>query len=124
MYVADLLISHAAFSNILSEFSSFLLSSHEDLFCMDFVLELVTSLYCRDLMLCPFLHSNLAAENLLLSLFRLSCQNRGNKEEVEAAWCDGISSLAQLHSICSENFLKLTHKFAEVVKEELMTRLV
>jgi hypothetical protein len=123
MYVAELVISHAAFSDILSEFSGFLLSSHEEFLCMDFVLKLVTSLYCRDFMLCPFLHSNLAAENLLLSLFRLSCQNRGN-EEVEAAWCVGISSLARLHGNCSEDFLKLTQKFAEVVKEELMTRLV
>jgi hypothetical protein len=125
MYVAELMISHAAFSDILSEFSCFLLSSHDEPFCMDFVMELVMSLYSEDLMLCPFLHSNLAAENLLLSLFRLSCQNsRGNKEEVQAAWCVGISALARLHGNCSEDFLKLTLKFAQVVKEELMTRLV
>lgn len=125
MYVAELVISHAAFSDILSELSCFLLSSHEEFLCMDFVMELIMSLYSGDLMLCPILHSNLAAENLLLSLFRLSCRNsRGSKEEVEAAWCVGISSLARLHGNCSEDFLKLTLKFAQVVKEELTTRLV
>jgi hypothetical protein len=125
MYVAELVISHAAFSDILSEFSCFLSSSHDEFLCMDFVIELVMSLYSGDLMLCPFLHSSLAAENLLLSLFRLSCQNsKGNKEEVKAAWCFGISSLARLLGNCSEDFLKLTLKFAEVVKEELITRLV
>lgn len=119
----ELVISHAAFSDILSEFSCFLSSSRDELLCMDFVVELVMLLYSRDLMLYPFLHSNLAAENLLLSLFRLSCQkSKGSKEEVEAAWCVGISSLARLHGNCSEDFVKLTLKFAEVVKEELITR--
>jgi hypothetical protein len=125
MCVAELVISHSTFSDILSEFSCFLLSSHDEPLCVDFVMELVMSLYSSDLMLCPFLHSNLAAENLLLSLFRLSCQNtNGNKEEVEAAWCVGISSLARLHGNCSEDFLKLTLKFAQIVEEELMARLV
>jgi hypothetical protein len=125
MYVTELVISHAAFSDILSEFSHAISVAHDEPLCIDFVTELVMSLYSSDLMFCPFLQSNLAAEELLLSLFRLSCQNRrGNKQEVCAAWHVGISSLARLHGSCSEDFLKLTLKFAEVVKEELLTRLV
>lgn len=119
------MISPAAFSDILSEFSHVLSSAHDEPICIDFVTELVTSLYSSDLMLCPFLHSNLAAEELLLSLFRLSCRNiRGSKKEVDAAWNVGISSLARLHGNCSEHFLKLALKFAEVVRKELLTRLV
>jgi hypothetical protein len=123
VYVAELVISPAAVSDILSEFSRLLSTSHNEPICVDFITELVTSLYSSDLMLCPFLHSNLAAEDLLLSLFRLSCQNNTSRnEKVDAAWHIGISSLAQLHGSCSEMFLKLTLKFAEVVKEELLTR--
>jgi hypothetical protein len=122
MYVAELVISHAAFSDILSKFSRALTCAHDEPLCIDFVTELVMSLYSSDLMLCPLLHSNLAAEELLLSLFRLSCQNsRGSKKKVGAAWSIGISSLARLHGSCSENFLKVTLKFAEVMKEELLT---
>jgi hypothetical protein len=123
MYVAELVLSPAAISDILSEFSRLLSTSHYESICMDVVTELVTSLYSSDLMLCPFLHSNLAAEDLLLSLFRLSCQNdTSRKDKVDAAWHVGICSLARLHGNCSETFLKLTLKFAEVVKEELLTR--
>jgi len=125
MCVAELVISSAAFSDILSEFSHALSSAQDEPICVDFVTELVLSLYSSDVMLCPVLHSNLAAEDLLLSLFRLSCQNiKGSKKEVDAAWYGGISALARLHGNCSKDFLKLTLKFAEVVKEELLTRFV
>lgn len=123
MFVAELVISPAAVSDILSEFSRLLSTSDDEPICMDFVMEVVMSLYSSDLMFCPFLHSNAAAEDLLLSLFRLSCQNNTSiKGKIDAAWHVGISSLARLHGSCSETFLNLTLKFAEVVKEELLTR--
>jgi len=53
----------------------------------------------------------------------LSCQNNTSvKDKIDAAWQVGVSSLARLHGSCSETFLSLTLKFAEVVKEELLTR--
>jgi hypothetical protein len=123
VYVAEMVISPAAVSDILSEFSRLLLTSDDEPICMDFVMEVVMSLYSSDLRFCPFLHSNVAAEDLLLSLFRLSCQNNTSiKDKIDAAWQVGISALARLHGSCSETFLNLTLKFAEVVKEELLTR--
>jgi len=123
VYVAEMVISPAAVSDILSEFSRLLSMTDDEPICMDFVMEVVMSLYSSDLRFCPFLHSNVAAEDLLLSLFRLSCRNNTSiKDKIDAAWQVGISSLAQLHGSCSETFLNLTLKFAEVVKEELLTR--
>lgn len=123
MYVAELVISPAVISDILSEFSHLLSASHDEPICMGFIMELVMLVYCSDLTLCPFLHSNVAAEELLLTLFRLSYQdNISRKDKVDAAWHVGVSSLARLHGNCSETFLKLTLKFAQLVKEELLTR--
>jgi len=118
-----MVISPAAVSDILSDFSHLISTPDDEPICMDFVMEVVMSRYSSDLRLCPFLHSNVAAEDLLLSLFRLSCQNNTSiKDKIDAAWQVGVSSLARLHGSCSETFLSLTLKFAEVVKVELLTR--
>lgn len=113
----ELVISTETFSAILLEFSEKIKSDKNNP-CIGFVNELVTSLYSDDIRLSPYLHPNTAAEELLLSLFRLSC----NRREENKAWCVGVSALARLLGSCSENFIQVTLKFSQIIKEELLSK--
>ncbi|KAJ9575352.1 hypothetical protein L9F63_025698, partial [Diploptera punctata] len=114
----ELVISTETFSAILLEFSEKIQSS-KNIPCIKFVSELARSLYSGDVRLDPYLHSDTAAEQLLLSLFQLSCIER---EEENNVWCVGVSALARLYGSSSERFIEVASKFCEVVKKELLSR--
>jgi hypothetical protein len=119
--ISELVISRETFSAILTEFSQDIRTSKENTHCLGFVTELVTSLYTGDIRLTPHLHSNTAEEELLLSLFQLCCSHRKGDN---TAWCTGVSALARLLGNCSETFHQFTLKFTQVVKKELVKKLV